>query len=62
MFLIQRLGGIGRQQASFVSMENSRLARCGGLNENGHPRLIYLNAVTRSGPVWEGLGGVALTE
>ena len=36
---------------------------CGGLNENGPCRFIYLNAwFPVDGTVWEGLGGVALLE
>lgn len=34
---------------------------CGGLNENGLYRLMYLNALSPVGElIWEGLGGVTL--
>lgn len=36
---------------------------CGGLDENGSHRLVCLNApFPVSGTVWEGLGGVVLSE
>ena len=39
------------------------LASCGGLNENGLYRLMYLKTLSElGGTVWERLGGVALLE
>ena len=41
----------------------AKSVECGGLNENGLHRLIYLNAWSAVGrTVWEGLEGVVLLE